>query len=81
MEVAPGQIWQDLDVRMRRRQVKVLAVDDSYAYVQSGRHSSVTGRNDFDGRKTRISLSRMQPVHNGFELRGAAGEPLLSGQT
>lgn len=77
MTVTPGQIWQDLDRRMSRRQVKVLRVDSRYAYVQSGRHSSVIGRNDFDGRKTRISLSRMRPVHNGFELRGEDGEPLL----
>jgi hypothetical protein len=73
MRVIPGQIWQDLDSRMFRRQVKVLAVDENYAYVQSGRHSSVTGRIDFDGRKSRISLQRMCPVHNGFELCGGVG--------
>lgn len=62
MTVIPGQIWEDLDRRFRR-QVKVLSVDKNYAYVQA----------DPSGRKSRISLKRMRPIHNGFRLVGGPG--------
>ncbi len=63
MKVIPGQIWQDLDKRMWKRRVKVLSVNEFYADVQTIP----------DGRKSRISLRRMHPIYNGFQLVGGVG--------
>ena len=64
MNVAPGQIWEDLDPRTwntkyrTRRRIRVVRVDSRYAYCVGV----------YSGRRTRISLKRMRPIHNGFEL-------------
>jgi len=55
--VRPGQVWEDLDPRSQGRTIHVDCVDGDHACVTDNR-----------GRKTRIKLSRLRPVSNGYRL-------------
>jgi len=57
-EVAPGQVYRDLDPRSRGRTIRVDRVIGDYAYVT-----------DSNGRRTRILVRRLQRrASNGYEL-------------
>lgn len=66
IEVKAGQIWQDLDKRMKGRQCKVQSVVDGKAYMVG--HSRVT--NTVSAIKTRLSVSRMHKSSTGWALVG-----------
>lgn len=59
IEVKPGQVWTDNDWRSKGRLLKVLAVDETHATVQSP-----SGL----GRMTRIRLDRFRPTSTGYRL-------------
>lgn len=55
IEVKPGQVWRDLDKRMRGRVVTVLSVADGVAQVRGAI-------------KTKLSVRRMHRHSNGWQL-------------
>jgi hypothetical protein len=62
IEVRIGQVWEDLDKRMRNRQRRVYAIEGEKA---------VMGRVDRDtGMKTKVSISRMHKNSTGWKLVG-----------
>lgn len=62
-----GDIFQDLDPRCEHRKVQVERLEGDFAWCV------VLGTR----RKTRISLQRLRPIHNGFRLvvGGPPGAP------
>lgn len=54
-EVKIGQVWRDLDKRMRGRTIEIRAVSDGYAFAGPSL-------------KTKIRISRMHKHSSGFEL-------------
>jgi hypothetical protein len=66
-DVKVGQTWQDWDSRYRSQTPvykKVLRIADGFAYCESTRNGVVIS-------KSRISLQRFRPSHNGYKLVGA----------
>lgn len=59
IEVQVGQVWRDLDSRMTGRKVRVLAITETKARVQSI---------SMHGGKTWISIRRMHRHSTGWEL-------------
>lgn len=55
--VRPGQVWEDLDKRMKGRRVTVVDIKGGKAIVR-----------DSIGRTTRLSISRMHSHSTGFKL-------------
>lgn len=55
IEVKSGQVWVDLDIRMRGRRVTVLSVQDGKAHVQGVR-------------ATTLSVRRMHRHSTGWKL-------------
>lgn len=66
IEVKTGQVWRDLDPRMKGRKVVVLWVSDGYARVKGAR-------------ETQLNVKRMHKHSTGWELvsssDSAPGEP------
>lgn len=56
IEVKPGQVWRDLDKRVKRT-VTVERVDNGRAYVTSS-----------NGAKSQIAIKRMHKTATGFAL-------------
>lgn len=55
VEVKVGQVWRDLDKRMRNRTVKIVKVENGFAFYESARNG-------------RISIKRMYKHATGWEL-------------
>jgi hypothetical protein len=58
IEVKPGQIWIDLDKRMRERSVIVEIVEDGQAYCRTAA-----------GKRTRIAIRRMHKGGTGWRIK------------
>jgi len=56
-EVKIGQVWVDIDPRMGRRKLKVVAIEGDRAVVETA-----------SGRKTKILLNRFKPTSTGYRL-------------
>jgi len=55
IEVEVGQVWRDLDKRMRKRTVKIVKVENGFAFYESARNG-------------RLSIKRMYKHSTGWEL-------------
>lgn len=67
IEVKPGQVWRDLDKRMRGREVIIVEVANGKAITRDNL------RFGFTARKNRpISISRMHRHSTGWELVSTA---------
>jgi hypothetical protein len=65
--VAVGQIWRDLDKRMTGRHCRVIGFDANDRALML-RVDCDTGIRLGDASPTRVSIDRMRPMHNGWEL-------------
>lgn len=68
--VVPGQVWEDNDHRIARRelprrQLRVTAVDETHATVEA---STLTGSGWGPPRVSRIRLDRFRPTSTGYRL-------------
>jgi len=59
VEVKVGQIWRDLDYRMKGRTITVTAVRNSRAYFLRNRHAST---------ESSLSIARMHRHSTGWEI-------------
>jgi hypothetical protein len=64
IEVKPGQVWRDLDKRMRNRHGKVIEVIAGKATLERCRADGST----FGGSTTKIAVRRMHKSSTGWAL-------------
>jgi hypothetical protein len=56
--VKVGQVWEDMDWRIKGRRLRVYSVGDDYARVE----------NVETGKRTRIKVKRLKPGSTGYRL-------------
>lgn len=61
-KIRPGQLWMDNDPRSTGRRLRVVEVDDRYAYCESPAGLGSKSR------KSRILIDRLHPTSTGYRL-------------